>query len=83
VERIGDYLFVWETEGDYIRGLYCLNEANDGQRRGTSWGEADSAVEPASKDPILKVAGVCRGPVLSSEADEALYDAEDARVGGS
>jgi hypothetical protein len=26
-----------------------------------------------SKDPILKVAGVCRGPVLSGEIDESLY----------
>jgi hypothetical protein len=26
-----------------------------------------------SKDPILKVAGVCRGPVLSSDIDESLY----------
>ncbi|MGA2325538.1 MAG: hypothetical protein ABSH05_04560 [Bryobacteraceae bacterium] len=25
------------------------------------------------QDPILKVAGVCRGPVLSSEIDESLY----------
>jgi hypothetical protein len=27
----------------------------------------------ASKDPILKVAGVCRGPVLSGEIDDSLY----------
>ena len=27
----------------------------------------------AAEDPILKVAGVCRGPVLSSEIDESLY----------
>jgi hypothetical protein len=27
----------------------------------------------ASQDPILKVAGVCRGPVLSSEIDDSLY----------
>jgi hypothetical protein len=27
----------------------------------------------AAPDPLLKVAGVCRGPVLSSEIDEALY----------
>ena len=27
----------------------------------------------ASPDPILKVAGVCRGPVLSSDIDDALY----------
>ena len=27
----------------------------------------------ATKDPILKVAGVCRGPILSSEIDESLY----------
>ena len=26
-----------------------------------------------SKDPILKVAGVCRGPVLSGEIDDSLY----------
>jgi hypothetical protein len=26
-----------------------------------------------SQDPILKVAGVCRGPVLSSDIDEPLY----------
>lgn len=25
------------------------------------------------RDPILKVAGVCRGPILSSGIDEALY----------
>lgn len=25
------------------------------------------------QDPILKVAGVCRGPVLSSEIDDSLY----------
>lgn len=25
------------------------------------------------RDPILKVAGVCRGPVLSSDIDESLY----------
>jgi predicted nucleic acid-binding protein len=28
--------------------------------------------EPA-QDPILKVAGVCRGPILSSEIDDSLY----------
>jgi hypothetical protein len=27
----------------------------------------------SSPDPLLKVAGVCRGPVLSGEIDEALY----------
>jgi hypothetical protein len=27
----------------------------------------------ASQDPILKVAGVCRGPVLSTDIDESLY----------
>lgn len=27
----------------------------------------------AVQDPILKVAGVCRGPALSSEIDESLY----------
>jgi hypothetical protein len=27
----------------------------------------------SSQDPILKVAGVCGGPVLSSEIDERLY----------
>ncbi len=27
----------------------------------------------SSTDPILKVAGVCRGPVLSSDIDDALY----------
>lgn len=27
----------------------------------------------SSQDPILKVAGVCRGSVLSSEIDESLY----------
>jgi hypothetical protein len=27
----------------------------------------------ASPDPILKVAGVCRGPVLSTGIDDALY----------
>lgn len=26
----------------------------------------------ASQDPLLKVAGVCRGPVLSDEIDDAL-----------
>jgi hypothetical protein len=26
-----------------------------------------------SKDPLLKVAGVCQGPVLSQDIDEALY----------
>ena len=26
-----------------------------------------------SPDPILKVAGVCRGPVLSNDIDDALY----------
>jgi hypothetical protein len=26
-----------------------------------------------ARDPILKVAGVCRGPVLSDETDESLY----------
>ena len=25
------------------------------------------------QDPILKVAGVCRGPVLSDDIDNALY----------
>jgi hypothetical protein len=25
------------------------------------------------QDPVLKVAGVCRGPVLSSEIDDFLY----------
>jgi len=28
---------------------------------------------PSSKDPILKVAGVCRGPVLSDDIDSVLY----------
>jgi len=27
----------------------------------------------SAEDPILKVAGVCRGPVLSSDIDESLY----------
>jgi hypothetical protein len=27
----------------------------------------------SSQDPILKVAGVCRGPVLSREIDGSLY----------
>jgi hypothetical protein len=27
----------------------------------------------SAQDPIMKVAGVCRGPVLSSEIDESLY----------
>jgi len=27
----------------------------------------------ASKDPLLKVAGICRGPILSSDIDESLY----------
>lgn len=27
----------------------------------------------SSRDPILKVAGVCRGPILSSGIDESLY----------
>lgn len=26
-----------------------------------------------SKDPILKVAGICAGPVLSDDIDDALY----------
>jgi hypothetical protein len=26
-----------------------------------------------SPDPILKVAGVCRGPVLSNDIDDSLY----------
>ena len=26
-----------------------------------------------AKDPILKVAGVCRGPILSSDIDDELY----------
>jgi hypothetical protein len=34
---------------------------NRAHRRGTS------------RDPILKVAGVCRGPILSSGIDESLY----------
>ena len=27
----------------------------------------------SSQDPILKVAGICRGPILSSEIDDSLY----------
>lgn len=27
----------------------------------------------ASEDPILKVAGICRGPVISGDIDESLY----------
>jgi hypothetical protein len=27
----------------------------------------------ASQDPLLKVAGICRGPILSGEIDDALY----------
>jgi hypothetical protein len=27
----------------------------------------------SSKDPLLKVAGICRGPILSSEIDISLY----------
>jgi hypothetical protein len=27
----------------------------------------------SSQDPILKVAGVCRGPVLSRDIDDSLY----------
>lgn len=26
-----------------------------------------------NRDPILKVAGVCRGPILSNGIDESLY----------
>lgn len=29
--------------------------------------------DPILADPILKVAGICRGPVLSSDIDETLY----------
>ena len=25
------------------------------------------------KDPILKVAGICRGPILSNDIDESIY----------
>ena|ERR1700730_1825586 len=31
------------------------------------------AKRASSKDPILKVAGACSGPVLSREIDDALY----------
>jgi len=27
----------------------------------------------ASSDPILKVAGVCRGPALSNDVDDSVY----------
>lgn len=27
----------------------------------------------SAQDPILKVAGVCRGPILSRDIDESLY----------
>ena len=27
----------------------------------------------ASRDPILKVAGICRGPILSRDIDDSLY----------
>lgn len=27
----------------------------------------------SGEDPILKVAGVCRGPILSQDIDESLY----------
>ena len=27
----------------------------------------------ASQDPLLKVAGICRGPILSAGIDKALY----------
>jgi hypothetical protein len=27
----------------------------------------------SGKDPILKVAGICRGPILSRDIDETLY----------
>ena len=27
----------------------------------------------SSKDPLLKVAGVCRGPILSNDIDDSLY----------
>ncbi len=27
----------------------------------------------ASQDPILKVAGICRGPILSGDIDDSLY----------
>lgn len=31
--------------------------------------------QASSRDPILKVAGVCRGPVLSDGIDDSLYGA--------
>jgi hypothetical protein len=27
----------------------------------------------SGRDPILKVAGICRGPVLSNDSDDSLY----------
>lgn len=29
--------------------------------------------QASSLDPILKVAGVCRGPILSNDIDDSLY----------
>jgi len=36
-------------------------------------GSAPPRRRGASPDPILKVAGLCRGPVISDEIDDALY----------
>jgi len=34
---------------------------------------AHSRKRPVSRDPLLKVAGICRGPVISSDIDDAIY----------
>ena len=45
---------------ELIRGR--LQRPNSGTRKAKS-----------TPDPILKVAGICRGPVLSDDIDDALY----------
>ena len=42
-------------------------------RRRLQAAAAPSEKRKASRDPILKVAGVCRGPLLSSGIDHSLY----------
>ena len=42
-------------------------------RKRLQGGEQGRASRRSGRDPILKVAGICRGPVLSSGIDEALY----------
>ena len=55
---------------DAFRARISMAELIRSRLRG---GTSQPRGRSTSKDPILKVAGVCSGPILSKDIDESLY----------